>query len=207
MVEHADPLSDRAVQPPGRRTNMFERLPHELDRVRLRRLRGDDLDEFLAYRSDPRVAEYQGWEPMVAAGAVSFLAQHAAHAALAPGEWRQLGIADKGNDALIGDIGLCLSTDGATIEFGISLRTASQGQGLGTECVRGLLRLLFLATPLEAVVAHVDSRNTACIAMLLKAGLAQVSRRDAVERGEAWIELGFSAERRTVRVSNAELAS
>jgi RimJ/RimL family protein N-acetyltransferase len=174
---------------------MFDRLPHDFDRIRLRRLRRDDLHDFLAYRGDPRVAEYQGWDPMDAADAESFLAEHAAHATLAPAAWRQLGIADTGNDALIGDVGLCLSPDASSIEFGISLRADAQGHGLGTECVRGLIGLLLLATPVDTVVAHADSRNRACVAMLRKAGMAQVSRRDAVDRGEAWIELGFSAAR------------
>ena len=43
---------------------MFETLPHSLKRLRLRILRPDDLDAFHAYRSDPVVAKYQGWEPM-----------------------------------------------------------------------------------------------------------------------------------------------
>ncbi len=37
-------------------------FPLETDRLILRQFRDTDLDEFLAYRSDPRVARYQGWD-------------------------------------------------------------------------------------------------------------------------------------------------
>ncbi len=174
---------------------MFECLPRDIGRVRLRRLRRDDLEGFRAYRADPRVAEYQGWEPMGVAEAEAFLASQAGHAALAPGAWRQLGIADAASDMLVGDIGLWLSPDQSTAEFGISLCAEAQGHGLGTECVRGLIDLLLLATPVEAIVAHADTRNLACIAMLRKAGMAQVSRREVSCKGERCVELGFKAKR------------
>ena len=32
------------------------------ERLVLRRFRPEDLDAFVAYRSDPQVARYQGWE-------------------------------------------------------------------------------------------------------------------------------------------------
>jgi RimJ/RimL family protein N-acetyltransferase len=174
---------------------MFECLPRDLGRVRLRRLRCGDLEDFRAHRGDPRVAEYQGWEPMGVAEAEAFVASQAGHADLVPGAWRQLGIADAANDRLIGDIGLWLSPDRSTIEFGISLRREAQGQDLGTDCVRGLIDLIVLATPVEAIVAHADIRNLACIAMLGKAGMAQVSRREVSCKGERCVELGFVAKR------------
>lgn len=175
---------------------MFECLPCDLERVRFRHLRRSDLDDFLAYRTDPIVAELQGWEPMSDPEAEAFLAAHATHAALVPGAWQQLGIADRKGDALIGDIGLCLSPDESTIEFGISLRADMQGRGHGSECVRGLIPLLFLTTSVEEVVAHTDVRNAACIATLKRAGMLQVSQRQAVYDGERCIELGFSAKRK-----------
>jgi RimJ/RimL family protein N-acetyltransferase len=177
---------------------MFESLPRDFGRVRLRRLRRGDLDDFRAYRGDPRVAEYQGWEPMGVAEAEAFLASQARHASLAPGAWRQLGIADAASDVLVGDIGLYLSPDQSTIEFGISLRADAQGRGLGTECVRGLIDLLWRATPVESIIAHADIRNLACLSMLGKAGMLQVSRQEVSCKGECCIELGFVVKRGTV---------
>jgi len=37
-------------------------LPIRTDRLVLRALRPEDVDAFVAYRADPEVARYQGWE-------------------------------------------------------------------------------------------------------------------------------------------------
>ena len=43
---------------------LLVRLPVPAGAVSLRALRTDDVDDFLAYRSDPEVARDQGWQPM-----------------------------------------------------------------------------------------------------------------------------------------------
>jgi hypothetical protein len=43
---------------------LLVRLPVAAGAVSLRALRTDDVDDFLAYRSDPEVARDQGWQPM-----------------------------------------------------------------------------------------------------------------------------------------------
>jgi RimJ/RimL family protein N-acetyltransferase len=175
---------------------MFERLPHDLHRLRLRLLRRDDLDAFLAYRVDPEVARYQGWEPMSRADAASFLELHGSHAAFSPGAWQQIGIAESRGDGLIGDIGLCLSPDGSSLEFGISLRASEQGKGLGTECVRGLIGLAFATASIATILARTDARNLACIAMLRNAGMRPAGEHLARYKGEECRELAFVAGRR-----------
>ena len=57
---------------------LFTCLPLDLGRLRLRWLREGDLPEFLAYRSDPEVARFQGWAPMDEAAARAFLREVAA---------------------------------------------------------------------------------------------------------------------------------
>jgi RimJ/RimL family protein N-acetyltransferase len=34
----------------------------ETDRLRIRRFQDSDMESFLAYRNDPEVARYQGWD-------------------------------------------------------------------------------------------------------------------------------------------------
>lgn len=43
---------------------LLARLPVAAGAVFLRALPADDVDDFLAYRSDPERARYQGWQPM-----------------------------------------------------------------------------------------------------------------------------------------------
>ena len=51
-----------------------------------------DLEPFLAYRSDPEVARYQGWQPMDRDAALAFL-HDAAPSPWREGDWAQIGIA------------------------------------------------------------------------------------------------------------------
>lgn len=171
---------------------MFEVLPHALDRLRLRPLRAGDLDAFHGYRSDPDVARYQGWAPMTAGQAAEFLQLHAGQADLVAGAWRQWAVADLRDDRLLGDLGVWLSADCAQAEFGLSITPAAQGHGYGTECVRGLVALLFSATPVAEVVASADIRNAACLAVLARAGMRHVDTRRAGYKGESCTEQVFS---------------
>src|SRR5258708_18814158 len=115
-------------------------LPHEMARLRLRRLARADLDRFQAYRCDASVARYQGWSVVDDVSAAAFLEGMAAARCGMPGEWFQIAIAEKLDDLLIGDIGVCLRDDAArTAELGFTIALAAQGRGLGTEAVTGLL--------------------------------------------------------------------
>ena len=171
---------------------MFEKLPHSLQRLRLRTLRSDDLDAFHAYRSDPVVARYQGWEPMALSQSIDFLQSQISKTSHAPGTWRQLAIADLKSDLLIGDIGVWLSADCSQAGFGISITPAAQGNRYGVECVRGLIGLLFSATPVAEVVANADVRNFACLAVLAQSGMRHIDTRQAEYKGEICTEHVFS---------------
>ncbi len=61
---------------------LLSRRPLAAGAVRLRALRTGDVDDFLAYRSDPEVARCQGWQPMDRDAALVIL-----HDA-APSPWR-----------------------------------------------------------------------------------------------------------------------
>lgn len=172
---------------------MFERLPHSFSRLRLRTLRPDDLEAFHAYRSDPSVARYQGWEPITAQEAADFLRSQANQIGHAPGTWRQLAIADLKSDLLIGDMGVWLSPDCLQAEIGLSLTPSAQGHGYGTECVHGLIGLLFSATGVTEVVASSDVRNLACLAALARSGMRHTDTRQVEYKGEMCTEHVFSA--------------
>ncbi|MGY0558166.1 MULTISPECIES: GNAT family N-acetyltransferase [unclassified Lysobacter] len=174
---------------------MFDHLPYNLQRLRLRSLRQDDLSAFHAYRCDAEVARLQGWSPMTAADASGFLESQVQHACLVPGAWHQLGIASVENDLLIGDAGIWLSPDCAQAEFGLSITPAAQGNGYGTECARGLIGLLFSATPVAEIVASTDARNAACLTILARSGMRQIDTRQVDYKGEICTEQVFSVGR------------
>lgn len=163
-------------------------LPRTGARVRLRRLAVADLPAFQAYRHDAELGRYQGWLPQTDVQAQAFLDEMSRATLLAPGVWVQLGIADRCDDALIGDIGLCVSSTGDTAEIGFTLRASSQGCGLASEAVRAAIQRVFEATAVARIVGITDARNLASIRLLERVGMRRASTGPAAFRGEACIE-------------------
>ncbi len=163
-------------------------LPRSGARVRLRRLGVADLRAFQGYRHDTELGRYQGWLPQTDVQAQAFLDAMSRAPLLAPGAWVQLGIADCRDDALIGDIGLCVSSTGDRAEIGFTLRAASQGRGLASEAVMAAIRLVFEATVVARIVGITDARNLASIRLLERVGMRRASTAPTEFRGEACIE-------------------
>ena len=174
---------------------MFEHLPVTMRSIILRKLRADDLAAFHVYRNDPNVARFQGWSPMSIEQAAGFLDTRATHVRLVPGQWHQIGVASVDGNALIGDMGVWLSGDQSQAELGLSITPGAQGKGHGTDAVRGLLHLLFFATPVTEVIAKTDARNLACLAILGRAGMRCTATSTADYKGETCTEHLFAATR------------
>jgi len=171
-------------------------LPRRTERLTLRRLSRDDLSAFQAYRLDPVVGEYQGWSPMSDDQALSFLHEMNGAAALAPGEWFQIGIADRRSNTLIGDIGVCVSGNGLEAEIGFALGRPHQGQGLAREAVGEAIGLIFDATDVQRVVAVTDARNDPARKLLSTLGMAHIGEHQAMFRGEPCVEHTFALARK-----------
>ena len=163
-------------------------LPREFPGGRLRRLHPRDLAAFQAYRSIPEVGRYQGWSPMSDADALAFLDEMHRAPLFTPGQWIQLGIAEPEADALVGDIGLHLSEDGASGEVGFTLQPSAQGRGLAGRAVREGVQLLFAATNVTRVFGITDERNLPSIRLLARLGFDFIESRQVVFRGEPCTE-------------------
>ena len=162
----------------------MESLVHSAGRVRLRHLRATDLPVFAAYRADPEVARFQGFDPYTEAQAAAFIASQAtAPVPAAPGGWVQLAIAHAADDQLLGDCALHLYAHEPRMgEIGITLAPRWQGQGLARAALHELLALCFGQLQLHRVVALTDVRNLPCVALLESAGL----RREGHFRQNGW---------------------
>ncbi len=171
------------------------RLPREFSLGRLRRLDPTDLAAFQAYRRIPELGRYQAWSPMTDAEALAFLGEMSGAALFPPGDWIQLGIAEPRSNALIGDIGIHLSEDGATAEIGFTLEPAAQGRGIATAAVREALRLIFEATSARQVLGITDARNLPSVRLLERAGFSYQESRNVVFRGESCCEKVYARAR------------
>jgi RimJ/RimL family protein N-acetyltransferase len=183
-------LPGRVILPPAMTDTAPDPLPWSGARLRLRRFRPDDLERFQAYRHDPEIWRYQGWDPTSDEGARAFLDEMAAAPFGRPGEWIQIAVADA-EDALIGDIGLYLMADGREAEFGISLARGAQGRGLAEEAARTLIDGLRADTGVGRLIAITDTRNIPSARLLRRLGMTLEAEESAEFRGAPCREWRF----------------
>jgi RimJ/RimL family protein N-acetyltransferase len=147
----------------------FARL--ETPRLVLRPFEERDILPFAAYRSDPEVARYQGWEtPYSPERAARFVAEMIRARPGTPGEWYQAAIELKAGEEMIGDCAFCVSADGRQAEIGYTLARRFQGQGYASEALTRLLDYLFFDLNLHRVHANLDPQNTPSARLLERLG-------------------------------------
>ena len=143
----------------------------ETERLLLRRLTPVDADALHRCTGDPAVMRY--WHP----GPDADLAATGARIAEIEGHWRQNGFGDFGvvardSGALIGFAGLHHIAGMAEVNLGYALLPAYWRRGLGAELCAALLAHGFTDLRLPEIVAVVDPRNLASVALAERSGLA-----------------------------------
>lgn len=157
----------------------------ETERLRLRRFGSADLAPFMAYRNDPDVARFQSWEEVTEAEAVAFVREQQTAPAGVPGEGLQIAIERMDSGRMIGDCFFKVKEDDPRqAEIGYTLARDAQGQGFATEAVARLLTWAFPTFDLHRIIAIVDVKNTASVALLERLGL----RREAHFRQNIWFK-------------------
>jgi len=141
----------------------------ETERLLLRRLTTDDLDEFgRRIWADPEVVRYLPRRDMTPRERAeraydTFNRSWSSHGY---GGWL---ITDKLDGGLIGACDLDLDESG-DVELGYSLARAHWGKGLATEAVRAAVRFGFENAGLERIIAVVSPENTASWRLLEQIG-------------------------------------
>lgn len=154
-------------------------------RLSLRRFRAGDADSFAAYRADPEVARYQGWESCTRVEAVSFIDAQLARPPFEPGRWTQVAVELRGEGSHIGDCALRLeSAASRQAEMGFTFARSYQGRGFATEAVSHLLTYAFARLGLHRVFAVADARNLRAIALVERVGM----RREGEFRDAEWFK-------------------
>ena len=142
----------------------------ETDRLIIRSLRPEDLNDLYAYRSDPEVCRYQGYEPATLEECRGILNWQNGKEFGAPGEWVKNALELKTEKKLIGDISVKPETDVRIVEFGISMSRDFQGQGLASEALPAIFNHLFNDHNVHRVTALMDVDNVAMIALATRLG-------------------------------------
>lgn len=125
-------------------------------RLIARRFQPGDLEPFVAMRSDPEVARYQGWGDYTHDHGRLFLAEMAERA---PGQagWFQFALIDKATGRFIGDCGLDIhACDPEQGRIGYTVARPFWNRGLATEAVAALTAYAFANHALGCISASTD---------------------------------------------------
>jgi RimJ/RimL family protein N-acetyltransferase len=150
----------------------------ETPRLILRAFEDRDIGPFAAYRSDPEVARYQGWEaPFSLEQAARFVNEMKAQTPGVPGAWFQVAFELKAGGEMIGDVVFkVLAEDPRQAEIGFTLARAYQGRGYAIEAVTCLLNYLFGTLNLHRVRANCDPKNETSARLMERVGMSHEGR-------------------------------
>lgn len=166
--------------------------PFRTERLLLRTMTLDDVDDIHAYQSRPDVCRYLTFEPRTHEEVADRVSMYSKALALrGEGDYWQIAI-ERASDAgrVIGDLYFSIkSAAGATGVIGWTLHPDHTGHGYMTEAARALLRIAFAEIQLHRVVADLDPRNQTSIALCRRLGMRREAHfvEDAWSKGE-WID-------------------
>ncbi len=151
--------------------------PLVTQRLSLRRSRPEDATTISAYRSDPEVHRYQGWDRLDPEGIRAQIEEMAPRAPGEPGGWVQFSVEERDGGRLVGDVGLSLADgEDGVIKIGYTIAPAFQGRGYATEAVGALVAYAFETLGADVVRAYASGENVASMHVAEKVGMRLVER-------------------------------
>lgn len=168
--------------------------PIRTDRLTLRLMTAEDVDDVHAYQSRDDVCRYLLHEPRSHEEVVEWVAKYAAATRLAENDdWIEPAIELDGR--VIGHMYLNLaSVENRGAEIGWTLHPDFFGHGYASEAATAILELAFDRLGLHRVRAELDPRNDASIALCRRLGMREEARfvKDLMFKGE-WGDTGVYA--------------
>jgi len=151
-------------------------VPHLTERLRVRALREEDLEDLWQLYSDPRVQRFIGAHTLdeVSAELSLQIAHHAAHG------WSLWALEERSTGRFLGDCGLQpLELRGPEVELSYDLHPDLWGRGIATEAARAVVGLALGELGIDRVVAVVKPTHAASRRVLEKARLTHTGERKA----------------------------
>ena len=153
---------------------LSEKLHITTERLTIRNLKPNDLEQFHEYRSNPDVTRFQGFDVMTLKESEEFIISMNRKSYGNPGEWVQYGIENNESKKLIGDCAIrLLEEDQVVAEIGITISPLHQKNGFAKEVMIGILKFLFDEKGIRRVVELTDVQNIASAKLLKSCGFRQ----------------------------------
>ena len=164
----------------------------ETERLWIRQFRDEDIEAFIAYRNDPDVARWQGWDvPYPREKAVEFIEEMKNKNPEEAGSWLQTAIIVKEGGEFIGDAAFFIKKDDNRQAYiGCTIAQKYWRKGYGVEATRRLLEYLFETRGIHRVIAETDVENIASYSTLERLGF----RREAHLVENIWFKGNWASE-------------
>lgn len=159
-------------------------------RLILRKFQTSDVAPFHAYRSDPAIAHFQGWNAFTLDDAEAFVARQRAQEPGALGVGAQIAIELTSSGEMIGDVYLNTSDDKPhTAQIGYTLASRHQRHGYATEAVETLLHYVFGTLNKHRVAALTFADNLRSVALLERVGMRKEAHHtQSSQLDGAWVD-------------------
>ena len=189
-------MTDRTAPPPFILPPAPAELVLETERLVLRPLTDDDVDQMTVYRGDPEVCRFLPFTPQTGDDIRARMGRMFGSTSL-EGEngGIPMGIIRREDGVLIGDLVLFhLDRANGNVEIGWVIRPDVSGHGYATEAARALLDAAFTILGVRRVVARVDAENQASARLAERVGMRLEARLVENEwyNGRWGDELGYS---------------
>lgn len=147
-------------------------FPLRTERLDLRPLGPDDLDDVYAYRSDPAVVSYLLWGVRTREQVAEKLIEDAGIVDLHGGKGLKLAVVERASGRVAGDVSLFgYDPDFRHAETGYTLNPRFGGKGYATEAAREMLRIGFDVYGLHRIYARCDADNTPSWRLMERLGM------------------------------------
>lgn len=167
-------------------------FPVYTERLLLRPIAAEDVDDIYAYHSREDVARYEFWSPRSREEVVEKIAEWSANTQIKEkGSGLVLGVVLKTEDRLIGDIVLFNKDEEARqSEIGFSFNPEYHGKGYATEAAQKIIEIGFETFGQHRIFGRCDARNAPSWKLMERLGM----RREAHFREHALFKGGWDEE-------------
>ena len=157
--------------------------PIATERLVIRPFTIDDLDDFLAYQSDPEVRRHLKGDPLTPDAAANYLASQSTLADDLRDTWHDWAIEHRALRQVIGNIGVYLpASDPTGGDLGFQLHPRFHGHGYAREAARGLIERLMGDGPLTRLTASCAESNERSAQLLIALGMTETPAMQAGDR-------------------------